>query len=76
MNGNNSPQTNDYYKNLNKHNNCSKCNIVLTQDNYKKGRTVPKSAITIMLSDIIKINFVLILLLNQMLVLRQIFQMN
>ena len=35
-------QTNDYYKNLNKHNNCSKCNIVLTQDNYKKGRTVCK----------------------------------
>ena len=42
MNDNNSLQTNDYYKNLNKHNNCSKCNIVLTQDNYKKGRTVCK----------------------------------
>ena len=42
MNGNNSPQTNDYYKNLNKHNNCSKCNIVLTHDNYKKGRKVCK----------------------------------
>ena len=40
MNDNDSLQTNDYYKNLNKHNNCSKCNIVLTQDNYKKGRTV------------------------------------
>ena len=42
MNDNNSLQTNDYYKNLNKHNNCSKCNIVLTQDNYKKGRSVCK----------------------------------
>ena len=42
MNDNNSLQTNDYYKNLNKHNNCSKCNVVLTQDNYKKGRTVCK----------------------------------
>ena len=42
MNDNNSLQTNDYYKNLNKHNNCSKCSIVLTQDNYKEGRTVCK----------------------------------
>ena len=42
MNDNNSLQTNDYYKNLNKHNNCSKCNIVLNQDNYKKERTVCK----------------------------------
>ena len=42
MNDNNSLQTNEYYKNLNKHGNCSKCNIVLTQDNYKKGRTVCK----------------------------------
>ena len=42
MNDNNSLQTNDYYKNLNKHNNCSKCDIVLTQNNYKKGRTVCK----------------------------------
>ena len=42
MNDNNSLQTNDYYKNLHKHNNCSNCNIVLTQDNYKKGRTVCK----------------------------------
>ena len=42
MNDNNSLQSNDYYKNLNKHNNCSKCNIVLNQDNYKKGRTVCK----------------------------------
>ncbi len=40
MNDNNSLQPNGYYKNLNKHGNCSKCNIVLTQDNYKKGRTV------------------------------------
>ena len=39
---NNSLQTNDYYKNLNKHDNCSKCDIVLTQDIYKKGRTVCK----------------------------------
>ena len=42
MDVNNSLQTNDYYKNLNKHNNCSKCNVVLTQDNFKKGRTVCK----------------------------------
>ena len=42
MNGNNSLQTNDYYKNSQKRGNCSKCNIVLTQDNYKKGRTVCK----------------------------------
>ena len=42
MNDNISLQTNDYYKNLNKHGNCSNCNIVLTQDNYKKGRTVCK----------------------------------
>ena len=42
MNDNNFLQTNDYYKNLNKHNNCSKCNIILTHYNYKKGRTVCK----------------------------------
>ena len=42
MNDNISLQTNDYHKNLNKHNNCSKCSVVLTQDNYKKGRTVCK----------------------------------
>ena len=42
MNDNNSLQTKDYYKNLNKHGSCSKCNIVLTQDNYKKRRTVCK----------------------------------
>ena len=39
---NNSLQTNDYYKNLNKHVNCSKCNVVLTRDNYKRGRTICK----------------------------------
>ena len=42
MNDTNSLQTNDYYKNLNKHENCSKCYTVLTQDNYKKRRTVCK----------------------------------
>ena len=42
MNDNNSIQSNGYYRNLNKHENCSKCNIVLTRDNYKKGRTVCK----------------------------------
>ena len=42
MTDNNSLQTNGYYKNLNKHENCSKCDIVLTQDNYKKERTVCK----------------------------------
>ena len=40
MNDNNSLQSNEYYKNLDKHTNCSKCDIILTQDNYKKGRTV------------------------------------
>ena len=39
---NDSLQSNEYYKNLNKHEKCSKCNIVLTRDNYKKGRTVCK----------------------------------
>ena len=38
----NSLQTDDYFKNLNKHNNCSKCYNILTRDNYKKGRTVCK----------------------------------
>ena len=42
MNVNNSLQSNEYYKNLNKHENCSKCKIDLTRDNYKKGRTVCK----------------------------------
>ena len=40
MNDNVSLQTNDYYKNLIKHGNCSKCNIVSTHDNYKRERTV------------------------------------
>ena len=40
MNYNKSLQANEYFENLNKHGNCSKCNIVLTQDNCKKGRTV------------------------------------
>ena len=40
MDENNSLEQNDYYKKKIKHGNCSKCNIVLTQDNYKKGRTV------------------------------------
>ena len=42
MNNNNSLQTNEYYKNLNKHGNCFKCFVTLTRDNYKKGRTVCK----------------------------------
>ena len=42
MNDKNSLQTNEYYKNLNKHGNCPKCDIALTRDNYKKGRTVCK----------------------------------
>ena len=42
MSDNNSQQTNDYFKNLNKHNNCSKCSIVLNRDNYKRRRTVCK----------------------------------
>ena len=32
-------QANECYKKINKHVNCLKCNIALTQDNYKKGRT-------------------------------------
>ena len=40
MNETNSLQTKDYYKNLNKHENGSKCNIDLTQDNNKKRGTV------------------------------------
>ena len=42
MNDNNSLETNEHYKILNKHGNCSKCNVILTQDIYKKGRTVCK----------------------------------
>ena len=67
---------NDYYKNLNKHNNCSKCNNVLTHDNYKKGRSICKLCYNKMFIDTIKINLFQILFLKQMLVLRLIFQMN
>ena len=42
MNDNKSLQSNEYFKNLNKHGNYSKFKIVLTQDIYKKGRTVCK----------------------------------
>ena len=42
MEDHNSLQTNGYYKNSNIHWNCSKCNVTLNQDNYKKGRTVCK----------------------------------
>ena len=42
MKANNSLPTNEYYKNLNKHGNCSKCDIASTQNNYRKGRTVCK----------------------------------
>ena len=42
MNDINYLQANDYYKNLNKNGICSKCNIVITQDSHKKGRTVCK----------------------------------
>ena len=42
MSDNNSLQTNDYYKNLSKHGNCTKCDIVLTRNSYEKGRTVCK----------------------------------
>ena len=38
----NSLQGNDCYKNLNKHGKCSKCNIAITQDNYREGGTVGK----------------------------------
>ena len=40
MKDNISLQPNECWKNLNKHKNCSKCNIIRTQDNYKKGRTI------------------------------------
>ena len=76
MSYNNSLQTNDYYKNLNKHGNCTKCNFVSTQDNYKRGRTVCKFCYNNNVLRYYKKNFVLILVLNQMLVLKQIFQMN
>ena len=36
----NSLQPDVCYKNLNTHRNCLKCNFILTQDNYKKGRIV------------------------------------
>ena len=36
----NSLQANECYKNSNQHRNCSMCNIAVTQDNYKKARTV------------------------------------
>ena len=42
MDHQNSLQTNECYKNLNKHRNCSKCNFAITRDHYKKGRTVFK----------------------------------
>ena len=42
MEDHNSLETNEYYKNLNKHGNCSKCSVTINQDNYKKGRTVCK----------------------------------
>ena len=42
MNDNNSLQANEYYKNLNKNGNCSKCKMALTQNNYRNSRTVCK----------------------------------
>ena len=42
MNDKNSLQTNGYYKSSNKRANRSTCNIVLTQNSYKKSRTVSK----------------------------------
>ena len=42
MNYNMSLQPNDYYKNWNKHANCYKCKTVLSQEYYKKRRTVCK----------------------------------
>ena len=35
-------QSNEFYKSLYKHIHCSKCNIILTRDIYKKGRSVCK----------------------------------
>ena len=34
--------TNNYYKNMNKHKKCSKCSILITTENYKKDRSVCK----------------------------------
>ena len=42
MDDHNSLQANDCYTNINKHMNCSKYNIAIIQDNYRKGRTVGK----------------------------------
>ena len=35
--------TTNYYKNMNKHKNCSKCSIPITIENYKKDRSVCKN---------------------------------
>ena len=35
--------TNNYYKNMNKHKNCSKCSTLVTTENYKKDRSVCKN---------------------------------
>ena len=40
MDGFKSLQENECYKFLNKRENCSKCNIAITQNIYRKGRTV------------------------------------
>ena len=35
--------TTNYYKNMNKHKNCSKCSTLITTENYKKNRSVCKN---------------------------------
>ena len=35
--------TSNYYKNMNKHKNCSQCSTLITTENYKKDRSVCKS---------------------------------
>ena len=59
-----------------KHKNCSKYNLASTQDIYKKSRTFVNYVITIMFSHITKKSLDLILLREQMLVLKQTFQIN
>ena len=39
----NNTNTNNYYKNINKHSKSSKWSIRITMENYKKGRTVCKN---------------------------------
>ena len=78
MDDHNFLQTNECYKSLNKHMNCSKCNTAINHlfIIFKKVEQFVNYVLTITFSHIIKIGFVLILLLNRMLVLKQTFRRN